>query len=150
MGWLEKELVLHTRNGEGDLIAIPYPIPELKNQKVLIIPLSRGELLELFATIRNIKESVSTEKGDKGISKKESDKQIKELWEDFVIKHIEKPKFKREDFKYMKLPPGPKFDKEKKKVVQKHVDMIDIFIDAIYAVSGIDKPEQIEEKIKKK
>ena len=106
MGYLEKEFILHERNEKGKLIPIDYPIPELNNETVRVIPLTRGALLS-FAEKRKaaINKRIQELQGmakDKG-----KDKEViaplsvdeREVTEDLIIKHVIQPKFTKEELK---------------------------------------------------
>lgn len=121
MAWLEKNFILHERDENKKLLPIEYPIPELGGKKVLILPVSRGEILRTFSDLKL--EKIGN----------------RETWEDFAIKHILKPKFTKEDFNNMKII----------RYKNRYVDLLDLLIDAIYVVSGIEVSGDKEESVKK-
>lgn len=124
MGYLEKNFLLHKRGENGQLLPIDSFIEAFKTN-VSMIPLSRGEVLDI------------TEKLNKTIANKGNTKII---WEDVILKHMVEPKFTKEEIKELKLV----------KVNNIMVDAIDIFVDALYAISGISvNTKKEEEKLKK-
>lgn len=142
MGYLEKEFLLHQRNDSGKLISIDYPIPELDKKLVLIRPAIRGEILELLNKVR--------------VHTKEN-KDTRYLWEQFVIDHLEKPKLTAEELtesKQILIPVkganGNTIKEADGTTQYKNKDIVDIFVDAIYAVSGIKTGKEAEEELKKK
>lgn len=145
MGWLEKNFILHERNEKGELIPIEYPVPELGGQKILIMPMTRGELNDFASSRRTILNEMVEEQKDKEIGKtlEGATKRLQErdkAWDEFVLKHILKPQFTMEELRDAKI-------------IQcdgQYKDIIMIFLDAIYAVSGIESIDKAESEIKKK
>jgi hypothetical protein len=126
MGYLEKKFILHERGAQGQLLPVDYDC-EILGGTISIVPATRGEILETIQKARSM-----------GID----DNKHRAVWEEFVIQHLEIPKLTKEDFLNMKLIPKPEDPK-------KHIDIIDVLMDAINAVSGIDTPEKGEEELKK-
>lgn len=126
MGYLEKNFILHERDGEGKLIPIDKFCDKLKG-KLQIAPVTRGEVLKYFDTIKSIDVA------------KEQDK-IGELRTDFVLEHILQPKFTKEEL----------YDAKLIKIEDKQTDLLTILEDEIYEASGINLAvDNKEEELKK-
>lgn len=140
MGWLEKEKVLHQRDGEGKLLPISIPLDELKeigmeDVEVKVLPAPRGELLKHWRETKDLKSDTMEEK-------EKLDKSI----EEFVLKHILEPKFTHEDFtdaKFLVIT-NPVTKKKEQRTI------LDILMNAINKASGIKTLEEAEEEVKKK
>ena len=144
MGWLEKNFILHERNEKGELLPIDYPVPELGGKMVRIIPMTRGELQSMAALRKEAFEQLGKEQEDKEAGKtiEGATKRLEErdeTWEEFVLRHIIKPKYTKEELKDGKMI---KWEDE-------YRDIIMVFLDAIYAVSGIPSLKDAEDEVKK-
>ena len=132
MGYLEKNFLLHKRNEKGELLPLDYDIKEFEqfgNSKVSIIPATRGELLDIVAKIRVVRNKIDVD----------VDGLITEEWEKFVINHFAEPKFTKEELR----------DAKRVKYNGKTLDLIDILTEAIFAISGTESTDTSEEELKK-
>ncbi|MCD6572128.1 MAG: hypothetical protein J7K62_02530 [Thermoplasmata archaeon] len=126
MGYLEKKFILHERDENGNLLPIDYECKELGG-KLSIIPATRGELLRILAELRAIPDD-----------DKKPDAQ-RNVWEDFVIRHIAKPELTKEDLSNVKLMT----------IDGRYKDIVDLLVDVIHKVSGIEVVTKGEEEVKK-
>lgn len=124
MGYLEKNFLLHKRGENGNLLPIDSFIEVFKTN-VSMIPLARGEVLDITQELK------------KAVAEK---KPTKTIWEDVILKHMVEPKFTEKELSELKLV----------KVDNVMIDAIDIFVDALYAISGISVNTKDEEENLKK
>jgi hypothetical protein len=108
MGYLEKNFILHERGTDEQLLPIDYPVPELGGKLVSIIPMTRGELLEMGVKRKEAIAKLAEEQKDKesgktieGATKRMQNRD--ETWEDFVLRHVSIPKLTKEELKDAKL-----------------------------------------------
>lgn len=167
MGYLEKEFILHKRGEDGNLLSVDYFIKEF-NAEVSVLPVTRGESIELGMKTIEREKIINTQaklieklkEGRKNTDKEESIKEIDEKialienkiedinkeryrsTEDYILKHILKPKFTREelaDAKVIILENGKKSN------------IIEFLMKAVHEASGIKlSVNEEEEELKKK
>lgn len=125
MGYLEKNFILHRRGEDKKLLPIDYFIKEL-NANVSIIPITRGGYSSFTSKLTHAAD----------------EKERVLLWDTLISKHFLIPKLSIEDIKSMKMI----WVKSEDGMIS--VDSKNLFVDAIFKVSGIEF--QIEKKLKKK
>lgn len=129
MGYLEKNFILHRRGADENLIPIDFHIVEL-DADVSMIPLTRGEILDNQIKFKEAKE--------KGIPSNT-------IWEEIISAHLVIPKMTISELHGMANI--RKKEQVEGKPVEKIFDVLDLFIDALYKVSGIEM--DTKEDIKK-
>ncbi len=144
MGYLETNFILHRRGADGNLLPIDFTIEKLK-MDISITPLTRGEILDNQVKFKNAK--------DKGIPSNTvweeiisnhliiTKMSIKELHDLGMIKYKEEVEVEKEIEEEVDINGKKEMQKKiikEKKMVEKILDPIDLFIDAMYKVSGID------------
>lgn len=130
MGYLEKNFILHERDSEGKLIPLDKYSKKLGG-KLLIQPITRGDVLKHFGLIKQID------------MKNEPDK-IGEIRTNFILEHIIEPKFTKEELSDAKLMT---IEEEGEK---KQTDLLTILEDDIYEASGINiVVDKKEDELKK-
>lgn len=147
MGWLEKEFILHECDENGELLPIDFPIKELNDRKVTVLPVKRGRTLRLIRDLRDAAEIDAMPLVERipVIEKlKELEhpfKSTSEIWLEYAKEHLVKPKMTTEEL-----------DKHKK-IIYKGIptNFVDLIIGAIDKVSGLEvkNPEKTEEKLQK-
>ena len=82
---MSKEVFMHKRGSEGDLLPVDIDVEiEGKKQKLKILPLTKGDITKLQSEMTG------------NVTTVEQDQQL-------ITKHIIEPKFEADDIKFLKL-----------------------------------------------
>ena len=123
MSYLEKNFIIHSRGEDGKLLPIDYYVKELKAD-IQFIPLTRGAVLDIGVKLKQ-----EIDKGEKS--------DVTGMWQEIICKQLVKPKLTVDELKNG-LKPIINNDKS--------IDILDVFVNALYEISGVNFAKGSDEK----